>query len=470
MIPRLLLVSVAALAVGASRFLARAPSPDDWDALGFTLALERYDLAALTPHPPGYPVYVALCRLLHLALPSAHDAAVLASSLAAAVTAAALFHLGVALRGPRAGWLALGLYAAASLPWVAGASAWSDGTAAALLTVAAALLVARRPLSSGVAIGLLLGTRLSCLPLGLSWAVVVAAWRREALGRAFAGAGLGVLLWLPALLAVVGPRALVAASLLHAAGHFTLFGGSVATEPDLAPRAFGFARALLWDGLAPSLLSLSLLAATLGAALSLPAARAVLSASWRVVAVVALPYAAWALLGQNVIAQPRHLLPLVLLLVLLAALVLDGARLLGGLAVAALLAGSLPVAVLHHRTEAPAAQLARHVAARAAERGAPSRILFGGRSTRFVQWMAPSVKVIPRQLHAEVDVDLERLDRLPAEVLVTSELELDPRRAPRLRPGPTFCRDQRLERRQPCIQLFTYDLLGPLLPREREAR
>ena len=59
MFRRVLLVAGVAL-IGASRYALRARLPDDWDAAGFALALERFDLASLQPHFPGYPVYVAL--------------------------------------------------------------------------------------------------------------------------------------------------------------------------------------------------------------------------------------------------------------------------------------------------------------------------------------------------------------------------------------------------------------------------
>lgn len=36
--------------------------PSDVDPINFTLALEHYDVSTDRPHPPGYPLYVALAR------------------------------------------------------------------------------------------------------------------------------------------------------------------------------------------------------------------------------------------------------------------------------------------------------------------------------------------------------------------------------------------------------------------------
>jgi protease I len=66
-------------------------SPDDYDAIGFVLALDDYDLGRMQPHPPGYPVYVALGRAAHVLVGSPLAAATLVSAVSAAVTAVALW-------------------------------------------------------------------------------------------------------------------------------------------------------------------------------------------------------------------------------------------------------------------------------------------------------------------------------------------------------------------------------------------
>ncbi|HVT01863.1 MAG TPA: hypothetical protein VHL58_00635, partial [Thermoanaerobaculia bacterium] len=58
--------AVLALLTAASRLLAIARSPWDWDEMLFCLALRHYDVAAHHPHPPGFPFFIALGKLFRL--------------------------------------------------------------------------------------------------------------------------------------------------------------------------------------------------------------------------------------------------------------------------------------------------------------------------------------------------------------------------------------------------------------------
>lgn len=453
-----LLAGAAAALVGLARFAARSAAPGDYDAIGFVLALNDFDLDRFQPHFPGYPVYVALGKAAHAVISSPLAAATAVSAIAAALTAAAIFHFLHESRSPRAAWIGLGLYAAAALPFLTGAAALSDGTAASLATLAFAALAAHYPFVAGLSIALMLGARASYFPLALSWALCAWRWRRPGAARAVGGALIGTGAWAVPFVTAVGARHLVELGRIHLRGHFADWGGSVATRPDPALRFAAFARDLFFDGLAPHAWALAVLAAIV----VFSARRVRLSRGEVLPAlVVFVPYALWALLGQNIVEQPRHALPLVLILIVALACALEARPLFGGLAILVTAAASLPLALAHHRTIAAGAQLAAHVAA-----SYPARdvAIFGGRSIRFVRTTAPRVTARERAWLSEVDVDLERLDRLPAHILVTSEVEADPRRARRLVAGPIFCRDARLDRRQPCVQLFEYAITGGSAP------
>ena len=62
--------SVSALLAGSRCYVAAhlpflAPSLEDIDSINFALGLRDFDVAQHQPHPPGYPVYIALgphCR------------------------------------------------------------------------------------------------------------------------------------------------------------------------------------------------------------------------------------------------------------------------------------------------------------------------------------------------------------------------------------------------------------------------
>jgi hypothetical protein len=473
-------VGGAALLVGVSRLAVRARVPDDFDSIGFVRALERYDLAALQPHFPGYPVYVALGRAARLIWRAPLDAATAVSAAAAAATTVGVWRLAraagenyagensaheISAHKPSAGrisagensafgnsatrtaWCAVALYAGAALPWVLGASALSDGTATALAVLAFAALVDQRPLAAGALAGLMLGARASYWPLAASFVAV--AWRER---RALAGLAAGVVAWAAPFAAVVGPVRLVALGRVHVVGHFTAWGGSIVTRPSLVERAGAFARDLAYDGVAPSL-------PLLGAVIALG-----LFGAWRrrpprsrVVAIVALPYAAWVFVAQNVVEQPRHLLPLIVLALLAVAWAVAARPVAAAGAIAAVALAGAPLAVAPARVAPAAAQAVAWVKA-SFPRGDVA--VFGGRAIRMFDELAPEIATRPRTWLSEVDVELARFDVLPSNVLVTSEVEIDPQRQRKITPGPTFCRDARLDRAQPCLQLFRYRLRG----------
>src|SRR5439155_1077557 len=60
----LVLGLAVALATVVSRIPLRAHLLPTWDAVQFALALERYDVVAHRPHPPGYILYVAAARIV----------------------------------------------------------------------------------------------------------------------------------------------------------------------------------------------------------------------------------------------------------------------------------------------------------------------------------------------------------------------------------------------------------------------
>src|SRR6185312_11216278 len=144
---RRLALAAAAVAIAALRLATRPHAADSWDEVGFMRAVHDFDLAAFQPHFPGYPVYVALCKLVRVPA--------LVSAAASAATALALWRLagGGRAGGGRAGWIALLLWAGALGPWLSGGAALSDATAVAFAAAAFAALTwpgPRAALAGGV--------------------------------------------------------------------------------------------------------------------------------------------------------------------------------------------------------------------------------------------------------------------------------------------------------------------------------
>ncbi|OGW56221.1 MAG: hypothetical protein A2Y81_03845, partial [Nitrospirae bacterium RBG_13_43_8] len=65
-----------------------------WDSVQFALALDKYDITAHQPHPPGYFLYVMLGRLLHLFINDANTVFVSISVFFSGLTVVAIYYLG----------------------------------------------------------------------------------------------------------------------------------------------------------------------------------------------------------------------------------------------------------------------------------------------------------------------------------------------------------------------------------------
>src|ERR671913_1285388 len=134
-------------------FLAWAP--DDIDATNFMLALHDFDLRANQPHPPGYPVFIALGRAAHAvisvigpvtgpATPETVDvnALALTSAVFGSLAIVPLIALWTALGGDRSrAWLAALLAVCSPLFWYTSIRPLSDLPGLAVAVASLALLV-----------------------------------------------------------------------------------------------------------------------------------------------------------------------------------------------------------------------------------------------------------------------------------------------------------------------------------------
>src|SRR3954452_3302163 len=68
-------------------------SLEDLDSINFALGLRQFDVARHQPHPPGYPLYIALGKAVHGVVPREETALALVSVVAVALGVVAIGRL-----------------------------------------------------------------------------------------------------------------------------------------------------------------------------------------------------------------------------------------------------------------------------------------------------------------------------------------------------------------------------------------
>ncbi|HYR29777.1 MAG TPA: hypothetical protein VEU30_15010 [Thermoanaerobaculia bacterium] len=154
--------AVLSLVAAVMRWPAVSKSLWDWDEALFVLAVREYDVAAFHPHPPGFPLFIALAKLLPLDEFRALQTLVVVASL---FVFPAAFFLARELRASFFTACAAGLLLA-FMPnvWFYGGTAFSDVPSMVLSMVASALLLRgcrgdRALLAGCVVLGIAAGIR-----------------------------------------------------------------------------------------------------------------------------------------------------------------------------------------------------------------------------------------------------------------------------------------------------------------------
>jgi hypothetical protein len=170
-------VTVLTVIVAATRLLAISRAPWEWDEILFAAAVRDYDVVVHHPHPPGFPLYIALAKVVTLLGASEFQA------LEVVVVAGAmlLFPLTYALgRTLDFGfWTSIGgglLVAFAPNAWYYGGTAFTDVPGLALILGASVLLLRGSYLWGCVLFGIALGFRPQ-LALVAAVPFAIATWR-----------------------------------------------------------------------------------------------------------------------------------------------------------------------------------------------------------------------------------------------------------------------------------------------------
>jgi hypothetical protein len=263
-IPKSILAIAAVYLAAHLAFLA--PSLEDIDSINFALGLRHFDVAQHQPHPPGYPVYMAVGRtakaILQLAAPSLRPlrieslALAIWSPFAGALALIAVFSVFRSLSSPAVALGATALLAASPLFWLCGSRPMSDMPGLALALCAQALFLKgstekpKKPdlvwfgaLVAGLAAGVRVQTACLTVPL---FALAVYQRRHEGLvwilTRPVAALAIGGLAWAIPLMILSGGVERYLVALGSQAGEDFAWSGMLWTTP--TPRRLIFA---LWE-------------------------------------------------------------------------------------------------------------------------------------------------------------------------------------------------------------------------------
>ncbi|WP_426354281.1 hypothetical protein [Exiguobacterium sp. R-39] len=293
-----------------------SPFVASYDIANFTLAVGQYDLANLQPHFPGYPFFILLATgLARLGVDPVRALGMISTfGLASGVIPLYLLFKRCSLDTVRL-LSAFKVVSIASLVTLS-ATGMSDGLALGVLCWFMWSVEQARQnrfrLLPYLLFGLLMATRLSYAPFGIILLFLLWQSRRDAWQFVSETAVLllAQLAWLlPVAFSVGGPASFAQLSLSFVTGHFSDWGGTAQTDQASLLERLGLTlKQMIWHGFG--------LATWLGLAsvLFLCAQRIrPLSLWW---SVTGIGYFLWVWFAQN-IDKPRHVLPLVLLLVIL---------------------------------------------------------------------------------------------------------------------------------------------------------
>ena len=136
------IVWIVALVCAATRLLAIARSVWDWDEALFTMAMRDYDVRMHHPHPPGFPVFIAMAKLVRFIVPDDFRALQAVNVIAAMLVFVAVFVFARELRLRFATCVSAGaLFAFFPNVWFFGGGAFSDVPSIVLVLFAVTFLL-----------------------------------------------------------------------------------------------------------------------------------------------------------------------------------------------------------------------------------------------------------------------------------------------------------------------------------------
>ncbi|MFN3466176.1 MAG: hypothetical protein ACK4WF_00555 [Candidatus Brocadiales bacterium] len=419
----------------------------EWDEVGFALALRDYDIVAQQPHFPGYPVYVWLSQMAMGLVKEDIGALGLVSAFFGSLAVLPLYYLALYMYSGRVAVLVAFLFLTNPVCWLYSERPLAEATGIFFLLLYLCLLFMGMresvnpwiPPLGAFFMGITLGARLDYFPFlsGLFYVLTYAHWRYSIFRiSCFLGAfALGVVVWLFPFVLMVGQEVLSHQALDFAQGHFTDWGGSIVTVPNPSVR-LGH---LLWDvfpaGLGLWWIDLSYMRLIPSVCL-LSGLYAFLRENEhdlqrRFILAVLLPYLLWVFFAQNV-EKPRHVLPLIPLLLLAASAgmlresPINMSRL-GLLVLTVIILGATSLKLVHHYSQSrpPLMQLVSYVQSAPSNFDQSSTRIYCGETKRLFEYYAPGWDARRVRDWEGLRYDYRASLCPPPNLLVTSEVQIE---------------------------------------------
>ena len=316
-----------------SRLLSTIYYIEDLDSLRFALSIVDYDVAKLQPHFPAYPVFCGIAKLFYAVTRRYALTFSLIGGLSTFFTIFFTLKIAKISVSTLFGKIAIFVVFMNPLLWLMSNRYMPDAMGVACLLASLYFSTAQTESRENTQLGsrnvvgfflagVLIGIRLSYFPL-LVPALVLRLKHSGRLKCIIAGT-IGILVWFIPLLLITGWSTLIAAAQQQSQGHFSDFGGTVSTHPELGFRwtklfesiwADGFG--LYWNGRHPITACTAIILI------------AIIVANWQTlkkwttekllgnnsqllnpIFMGCVIYLVWIFLGQNVIHKSRHVLPL----------------------------------------------------------------------------------------------------------------------------------------------------------------
>ncbi|SHF06500.1 hypothetical protein SAMN05444392_10718 [Seinonella peptonophila] len=331
---------------GGTRLPFLGHLPESWDAVDFALALDRFDIHAMQPHFPGYPLFIFPAMMIHSWVTNPYLSLSIISFLANFVSLFLFYCLAKKFLSQTMSIVATVCFAVHPLVWITSLQPMSDSLGLCILLAYLYILgrhfldTPRNEKHDGYAlIGaailyvLLLGVRLSYFPIGVVWLFALwhflredghwvwtsSRWRFPLMAFILGNMTLFLWVWLVSF-SEGGVLAYLKLGKAFLSGHFTDWGGTLLTEHQSLLNRLQLAFHQIWtsilNGANPGepfisqWLALLLLLMIIWGTVELKMNRKgiFLYLSW-------VPMIVWVFYGQN-LDKPRHLLPIVPIVIL----------------------------------------------------------------------------------------------------------------------------------------------------------